>query len=271
MPLVGVIEPGTVERILQSVSFAKADVLVLLTRDQQSGHVLLEQGRVVTARLGELRDDEAIGALKLWPAGHYTLIKRGHTAEGVQGHVVLNILGTRTRRALERWLKQQGYQTSVVGYPEQAMQIIDYLQPDVLLTACPRQALGLSCKELTARLHKENMLPPAIIALDVAAQGCTEPTPPCVRVAGTVETVQQALDDDWHGTRFGVRKASAESTARVVIPLAHMKKPPSEELLASAMAALPARDHLTARDLLLALGVLVFGTGVIWISWWMVR
>ena len=266
MPLVGVIEPGSVERILQSVSFAKADVLVLFSRDQQSGHVLLEQGKVVTARLADLRDDDAIAALKQWTAGHYTLVKRGHVVEGVRGHVALNIPGTRTRRTFERWLKQQGYQTSVVGHPDQALQVIEFLQPDVLLTACPRQALALTCSELAARLRLASHIPPAIIALDAAPLACGEPAPPCVRVAGTIEALEEALDDEWPGTRLGVRKASAEATAKVVVPF--RPHAASDELLAKAIAAVP-RDRLSPRDLLLAASVLALASGAIWIFWWL--
>jgi hypothetical protein len=262
MPLVGVIEAGSVERILQSVSFAKADVLVLFSRTQQSGHVLLEQGKVVTARLGELRDDAAIAALKQWTEGHYTLVKRGHAVEGVRGHVVLNIVGTRTRRSFERWLKEQGYRTSTVGHPDQAMEVIEFLQPDVLLTVCPRQALALTCGELAARLKQTSYLPPAIIALDVP-QACAEPA--CVRISGTIESLREALDDEWPGTRLGVRKASAEATAKVVIPI---QPRPSDELLLEAMATVP-RDRLSLRDVLLAVGVLALASGAIWITWWL--
>jgi CheY-like chemotaxis protein len=267
MALVGVIEPGSVERILQSVSFAKADVLVLFSHEGQSGHVLLERGKVVTARLAELRDDAALAALKQWTVGHYTLVKRGHAVEGVRGHVALNIIGTRTRRTLERWLKQEGYETSVVGHPDQALQVIEFLQPDVLLTACPKQSLALTCSELAARLKQASYLPPAVIALDAAPLACAEPSPPCVRVAGTVESLQEALDDEWPGTRLGVRKASAEATAKVVVPVARARST-SDEVLADAMAALP-RDRLSLRDILLAASVLALGSGAIWIYWWL--
>jgi CheY-like chemotaxis protein len=272
MPLVGVIEPGAVERILQSISFASADVLVLFSRDGASGQVLLEGGKIVTARLGELRDDEAVAALQQWSSGHYKLIKRGAKAEGTRGHVALNLLGTRTRRTLERALKHQGYQTSVVADPEQALQVIVYLQPDVLLTGCPRQSLGTSCVDLSVKLRQEMLLPPAIIAIEVTPQGCTEPSPPCVRAAGTVDGLVRALDREWTGTRYGVRRASLEQTAKITRPVLRRQPPgtpPSEELQAVAVAASQrAPDGLTLRDLLLALGVLLLGSAAIWTAWW---
>lgn len=274
MALVGVIAAGDVDRILQSVALAGADVLVLFTAEGATGHVLFEKGEIVTARLGELRDDAAVVALKQWASGHYTLIKRDHAVEGTLGHVALGVAGSGARRSLARWLKHQGYQTSVIASPQQAFETITYLQPDLLLIPCPRGYLGGTCAELSERLRKEMRLPPAIIVVETGtpAHACPEPSPPCVRIAATVEALQQALAMGWTGTRLGVRQASMEQTDKIARPALPPQKrggkSGSGEMLALALRGSLQSDRLTGRDLLLALAVLLAGSAGIWMAWW---
>lgn len=273
MALVGVIEAGAVERILQSVSFAAGDVLVLFSQDKASGQVLFEKGQIVTARLGELRGEAAVAGLRRWSHGHYTLIKRSQVVEGSRGQVALGLLERRLSRPLERWLKEHGYQTSLIANPQQAVETIVFLRPDLLLLPCPRRTLGVSCAELSALLGREMQLSPAILVLDETAAPFSEPTPPCVRARPVVEELEQMLTLDWSGTRLGVRLASQEETAKIPRPRprplpAERSSEASEELLALEVARSLRQGRLTWRDLLLALGVLLFGSSAIWIGLW---
>jgi CheY-like chemotaxis protein len=268
MPLVGIIDEGSVERIIQSIAFARADVLILFARDQHFGHILFDQGVVSTARLDELKDEEALDSLKRWTSGHYTLIKRGHVEEGDRAHALLNGLDPKTRRILERWLKRQGYKTSVVGYPQHATQIISYLQPDLILTPCPLTALGASCQELVDRLRREMVLAPLVVAIDVPQGSCPEDRSSCIRITGTIEALESALSQQWPQTRLGVRLAVVEETAKIMRPQ-RPRVPPSEEVLAAMVRAPSLRSgRLGLKDLALPLGVLLLGSALIWLALW---
>jgi hypothetical protein len=270
MALVGVITPGVVQKVLDSVAFAGADVLVLFNHEHASGHVLVEQGKVVTARLGELRDEAALAALREWTTGHYTLIKRGHVDQTTRGHVALGIPDSKARRTLARWLKSEDYETSIIANPQQGLETIIFLQPDLVLTVCPKTTLRLSCAQLDQRLRESMRLPPALVVLGSTGVECSESSPPCVRTVATVDGLQGVLAQDWTGTRLGVRAAKQEQTARIVKPSPRPPgQPASEEMLALALGgslAKPTADGLTAPDLLLALLVLLVGSAAIWLG-----
>jgi CheY-like chemotaxis protein len=269
MPLVGVLEPGTVSRIVRSVRHARGDVLVLLEQDNRSGHLLFEKGELVMARLGDRLGDDVLEALEGWSTGHYSLLKRSKQEEEARAHVMLNGLNLTTRRTLERWLKRNGYATSTVGYPQHAIQVIPYIQPDVVLMHCPRGNLYLSCGELSARLREEmNGPPPLLVVVFGARDRCSEPG--CVRIKPDIGELEQVLARPAEGTRLAIRQASQEHTARIYRPepLEPRGGPPGT----TEIAAQP-EDRLTigARELLPMLLVLALGSAVIWGLWWMNR
>ena len=271
MPLVGLIEPGAVERILKSVSYAGANVLILFEREQETGHVLFEGGELVMARLRDLRGEEALEALRGWPSGHYSLLKREQRESDARAHVLLNSLNLRTRRVMERWLKRAGYSTSIVGYPQHALQVVSYIQPEVVLMHCPRGALGVSCPELTELLRESMHVPPAVVVIDDVHHPCPEPTPECVKIPCSVEALEGLLAQPWPETRYGVRQSSEEQTAKIYRP---EQLPAEPAQLASGLggpvaAPAAAGGELTVGDLLAVIVTLLLGSAVIWTWWWL--
>jgi len=267
MALIGVIEPGTVARVLRSVQHARGDVLILFEGEGQSGHVLFEEGRVVMARLDELRDDEAVAALEAWSFGHYSLLKRTRKETEARGHVLLNGLSLPTRRGLDRWLKRNRWATSILGYPQHARQVIAYIQPEVVLMHCPRKVLGTTCRELREQLKADLTVPPLLVV--VAGEDCTEPAEDCVRIDGSVESLEALTRSSWPGTRLGVRQSSQERTARIYRPEA---LPPGTGAVKALSEPAPLEPgDLTARDLLPMLMALLLGSALIWSVWWVVN
>lgn len=267
MPLVGLIEPGTVTRIFRSVGHARADVLLLLEQGQQSGHVLFEKGVPVTVRLDPLKGDDALAALEGWTSGHYSLLKRAQKEAEAKGHVLLNGLNLTTRRPLERWLKRNGWATSMVGYPQHARQVVAYIQPEVVLMHCPRHNLGLSCSQLSDELKADLPVAPLVVVLeDSEEHSCPQPEEGCVRIPGTVASLDRVLRQAWPKTALGARQAGEERTARVFRP-----EPTGVLRAVQATAAAEAPDEITARDLMPMLFTLLFGSGLIWTAWWVLN
>jgi hypothetical protein len=268
VPLVGLIEPGTVERVLKSVAYAKANVLVLLEQEHRSGHVLFEKGQIVTARVGDLTGPAAVRAMRGWFAGHYSLLKRQKREVEALGHVLLISLELRTRRGFERWLKHQGYTTSIVGYPQHAMQVINYIQPEVVVMNCPRRTLAMSCDELREMLAEELGVPPLLIVVEHGDNRCEEPGPECVRCSAETSELQQVLAQPWPETRLGLRQRGEEATAKIYRPaplpadLSRVKFQTDDYVTAEPAGG------VTARRIALVLGVLLLGSGLIWSVWW---
>jgi hypothetical protein len=264
MPLVGVIEAGTVPRVLRSVAFAKGSVLILFQRDRETGHILYEKGELITARLNELRGQEAVDALKQWSSGHYSLLKRQAKETETRGHVLLSSLDIATRRKLERALRRDGYTCSIAGYPEHARQVIAYIQPDIVLMPCPKDGIGMACAELSEELRQEMKLPPAILVVEKSEEACTEPD--CVRCPSDPAAVVEALEGAWVDTRYGIRQQAPEETAKIFRPTTVALESTDDkqgEDGEEKLAAVPAL-HLA-----LVLTTLVLGSALIWGWWWL--
>jgi hypothetical protein len=245
MALVGVIEPGTVDRIIHSVVFAKADVLILFAQDHRFGHIVFTRGVVETALLDDMDGDDAVATLRGWSGGHFTLIKRNQLEEGrEQTPAVLCGLPQEASVGLERWLKHKGYSTSVVAYPQHAEQLISFLKPELILTACPRQFLGISCVELKdwasmtgASSH--------VIAVGVAEGACTEPRSACLRISG-VEELEEVLSQQPQGDVAPRDEAAGGEPATAEQPTS--EQPDEEETLSPRFASLLDVAPRTASD-----------------------
>lgn len=265
MALVGVIEAGDVTRILRSVRHAKGDVLVLFERGDQSGHVLFERGEVVTARLDELKDEQALAALEQWDSGHYSLLKRARKDVEASGHALLCGLNLTTRRGLERWLKRSGWAASIVGYPQQAEQVVAYIQPEVVLMHCPRLTMGVPCSAVVERFRDKLKVPPLLVVVEGEDRRCPDPEEGCVRITADAAALERVLvGQSWPGTRYGVRQASEERTARIHRP---QPLPPAARAADAPEAGLP--EEVRVADLLPMLVTLLLGSGLIWGLWFL--
>jgi len=271
VPLVGLIEPGTVERVLKSVAYAKGNVLVLLEQEHCSGHVLFEKGSVITARVENKTGQAALGEMTSWIAGHYSLLKRQQKEVESKGHVLLNSLELKSRRAMERWLKREGFTSSIVGYPQHAMQVISYIQPDVILMPCPRPTLKLTCAELRDALKEALGVAPLLIVVETAAKRCEDPQADCVRTSTGVDGLKALLSQTWPETRLAVRAQSEEATAKIFRPAPLPADLDRVKLQSDEYAPLASRGptRVTARDLALVFGALVLGSAAVWSTYLM--
>lgn len=265
MPLVGLIEPGTVDRVLQSVAYAKGNVLVLLEQEHRSGHVLFEQGKIVTARVGDKTGQAAVREMTAWFAGHYSLLKRQQKEAEGKGHVLLNCLELKTRRAMERWLKREGYTSSIVGYPQHAMQVISYIQPDVVLMPCPRRSLDVTCAELRKDLTELLGVPPLLMVVEIPERRCEDPQDDCVLTDGSIDSLKALLEQAWPETRLAVRTQSKEATARIFRPTPLPADLDRVKFKTDDYAPVkPEPTRVMARDLGLVLGFLLLSSALVW-------
>lgn len=273
MPLLGLITQGTVERIFHSISFAKADVLVLFARENQFGHVLFEKGQVITAGLEHLSDENALTALKQWTNGHYSLMKRHNVGVHTRAQVLLHALNPKVQRVMSRWLKKNKYQVNFVGYSQQALPIIEYVEPDIIVTSCPKQSLGMTCAEFIIQLRQKNVVTPLIIAVEDGPEPCTELAPPCLRIPATVADLEKVLSSHQSKTHFGPRAVEIEETAKVNSPKGPYKSP--SNLHRPVTGLVPkvggASEKLSRKDYFRALLVFLLGSGMVWLTWWLVR
>jgi CheY-like chemotaxis protein len=176
MALVGVVEPGTISNIFRTLSRAKGDALLLVEHEGVFAHVLFSQGDPTSAGFDGEDDADALPVIETWDAGFFSLIKRKAGSEETSGAQALLVnLDKQNSTQIEPWLEEGGYTTSLVAYPQQALQVISFIKPKAILLGCLKQAHGMTCEVFRARVRESSAAPPVVISVADPEDGCTAP------------------------------------------------------------------------------------------------
>lgn len=211
MALVGLIERGTVRRLLHSVAETKRDAVILLRRESQFAHVVFDKGACTSAQLGGFTGIDALQVIQEWSSGYFSVGRRT-TQEGAQDyfHVLVVASNPKTRSALERWLAKHGFETSVLTNPDHTIQFVEMLEPDVVVVDCMQARYGTSCLDLRVLLRNTESSPPLVITLSEPGKQCGRPNQLCLTEPVDLSHLEDLLAQRWPGTRYDTVAAAAE-------------------------------------------------------------
>ena len=207
MSLVGLIKEGTVSSILRSVAQTKSNAVLLMHRDDQFGHAAFREGTLMSAQLEALEGDEALQSLKQWNSGIYSVVKRqpsGDT-EVSPGTAQVLVVGplTEAHKQLRQWLRDKGFQISVVPYHEQAREVAAFLRPDVILLGCPPEGQVASCRRFQQEFEGQFDTPPLVILVGGNTGSCAHPNAACRGSAVKPGQVKHLLTERWPRIVYG--------------------------------------------------------------------
>jgi hypothetical protein len=194
MALVGLIESGTVDRIIEAVGQSKSSALLLLQRERQAGQVLFEEGEVISARVGADNDQPALQRCRDWSSGFYRLIRSADDMTHPAGLHALVVNADVDSR--DRWvdaLHAKGFRTSVTPKHGWMRPLVALLAPELILMTCPRQAGDCDCETLRAELDQGLDVAPLVVTVADPARRCEQPAELCQRAPLVPEALYQTL------------------------------------------------------------------------------
>jgi hypothetical protein len=230
MALVGVIKSGTVSSICRSISQAKGDVLLLLERDQQVGHLVFEKGELVKATLGALSGSDAMHTVERWSTGMYSLIKR-EPDEPTQARTQVLVIGIdlETRKRYEGWLKEHGFSTNVVTHHKQAFQVAGFLNPSVVIMGCPKLGQKMTCEEFREQMAAIMGAPPLVVTIADLELQCEDPNILCQVKPLALEQLDRLLSKRWPNTLYGQHRDQERHLTRRISSEYPMLVPPTSD------------------------------------------
>ncbi|MDY0002871.1 MAG: response regulator [Polyangia bacterium] len=165
MALVGTIRQGTLANLLES--FKRTRVLASLTikSGEREGLLSFAKGELKSCALGEVEGWDALEEMLRWSHGQFTLRildSETHTedlaARGAHVMVVDDELGV--RKLIESFLEAEGYRVSVVSQASQAVNLVEYCKPDLVLLDVMLTGIdGFELAELLGQQYASERLP----------------------------------------------------------------------------------------------------------------
>jgi hypothetical protein len=152
MSLSGSIEPGTIDVLFTTLTKSQRAVSLLLHNKDHFAHVEFADGRVVNVTLDHDEGQDVAEALRGWDEGIYTIIKRHDQHQDSGAHAMFVGHLSPAQEELEQWLASRDFKTSLVPYLDQATEIIDFIQPEVVLTTCANERDYRHFRELRQEL-----------------------------------------------------------------------------------------------------------------------
>ena len=137
MALVGSIRVGTISGLVDSLRRTNVKATLTLRSGEDVGTITFREGELETCAMDVLEDSDALDEMLEWTHGQFTLrivdaeSDRSHSSEGDHIMVVDDELGV--RKLIEAFLEAEGYQVSVVSQASQAVNLVDYCKPDLVL------------------------------------------------------------------------------------------------------------------------------------------
>jgi hypothetical protein len=219
MALSGTIKPGTVAELFRSIPRSKRHVTLLLHNEDQFGHAEFDQGELVSVMLDQSEGAEALELLAQWERGIYTILKQQDGGQATRATAVIIGHLDAVHSELQPWLKKHQFQTSIVPYAAQALEVVRFVQPDAIFLVCQP---GATCHDLKARLLQLLDPPPIILVLGNGEGHCTIDGAPCKDANFSLAKVKHALATRWPMIMKGeapparIRKITTQ-TSRVAV------------------------------------------------------
>jgi hypothetical protein len=287
--LLGSIKQGTISKLFKALTQANADGMLLLESGGQRAQIVFEKGTFKKANAAGLSGEDALIAVKRWSDGHYALKKESEDQPLVsQGHVFLALEDSAKQKKLNEWLLQGGFETSMIPYLGELIDLAAFLKPDAVVIDCPPSDGAANCHELLQQLTTLKD-PPALIGVPPG-----EPDDECVLDPSQLlhpfeqQRLQQILAEQMEVT--------SSSAAFQEIVSAEMQKPTTKEVaiaMKPTVLDVTSAEHgptdVTAKTMALdsasssasgarksafppaALAVLAMGSAAIWVAYFLLR
>lgn len=142
-----------------------------------------------------------------WSTGMYSLIKRS-TDEKAAARAQVLVVGVEfeARKRYEGWLEEHGFATNVVTHHKQALQVASFLNPDVVIMACPKLGQKMTCEQFREQMAKIMGAPPLVVTIAEGEQRCEDPNILCQVKPLSLEQMSKLLSKRWPNTLYGQRQ-----------------------------------------------------------------
>lgn len=137
MALVGSIRVGTVSGLVDSLRRTNVKATLTIRSGEDEGTITFHDGELEECVVDVLEGSDALDEMLSFTHGQFTLrlidaeSDDAQHGEGAHVMVVDDELGV--RKLIEAFLEAEGYQVSVVSQASQAVNLVDYCKPDLVL------------------------------------------------------------------------------------------------------------------------------------------
>lgn len=139
MALVGSLRIGTINGLVASLRHTTVQATLTVRSGEDEGTITFRQGELEECRVDVLEDADALDEMLAWTHGQFTLrivdasaAPANHEVQD-RPHVMVVDDELGVRKLIESFLEAEGYQVSVVSQASQAVNLVDYCKPDVVL------------------------------------------------------------------------------------------------------------------------------------------
>lgn len=139
MALVGSIRVGTINGLVDSLRRTNVQATLTLRSGEDEGVITFRQGELEKCVVDVLEDADALDEMLAWTHGQFTLriIDAETSADDApldeRPHVMVVDDELGVRKLIENFLEAEGYRVSVVSQAGQAVNLVDYCKPDLVL------------------------------------------------------------------------------------------------------------------------------------------
>lgn len=164
MALVGSIRVGTINGLVKSLRRTNVKATLTVRSGQDEGTITFNEGELEECVVDVLDGADALDEMLVWTHGQFTLRIIDAAAQDPVGttgpHVMVVDDELGVRKLIEAFLEAEGYQVSVVSQASQAVNLVDYCKPDLVLLDVMLTGLdGFELGGLLRRQYTQKQLP----------------------------------------------------------------------------------------------------------------
>jgi len=164
MALVGSIRVGTISGLVDSLRRTNVKATLTIRSGEDIGTITFRDGELEECEVDVLDGSDALDEMLSFTHGQFTLrlidaeSDNAQVSEGRHVMVVDDELGV--RKLIEAFLEAEGYQVSVVSQASQAVNLVDYCKPDLVLLDIMLTGLdGFDLAHLLRQQYDDKQLP----------------------------------------------------------------------------------------------------------------
>jgi len=164
MALVGSIRVGTINGLVESLRRTNVKATLTVRSGEDEGTITFNEGELEECEVDVLDGADALDEMLAWTHGQFTLRIIDAAAQDPVGatgpHVMVVDDELGVRKLIEAFLEAEGYRVSVVSQASQAVNLVDYCRPDLVLLDVMLTGLdGFELGGLLRQQYSEKQLP----------------------------------------------------------------------------------------------------------------
>ncbi len=164
MALVGSIRVGTINGLVESLRRTNVKASLVVRSGEDEGTITFNEGELEECEVDVLDGADALDEMLAWSHGQFTLRIIDAAAEESVGavgpHVMVVDDELGVRKLIEAFLEAEGYRVSVVSQASQAVNLVDYCRPDLVLLDVMLTGLdGIELAGLLRQQYSKKQLP----------------------------------------------------------------------------------------------------------------